>query len=103
MDKTSFTASRLKTEPLDIPGVGTITVRALNRFQARKVQEAKGANQDHAILRYGVVDPQFTDAEIDAWMEAAPAGEIEDVTERIAALSGIGSAAAKEAYKSPGS
>jgi len=92
---------RLSEGTVEIPEVGTIRVRGLNRLAARKVQEASGINQDHLILRWGVTDPELTDAEVDDWMRTAGAGEIEKVTTAIYHLSGMGGEdPIREAYKS---
>src|SRR5262245_12777468 len=101
MDKALLFAARLPEDDVEIPGIGTVRVRALNRLEAVHVQEAKGAVQTELrIMTLGLVDPQLTEDEVREWMKAAPAGEIEPVSHRIAALSGMIEGAEKEAYKS---
>lgn len=101
MDKELLFKPRLAEEDVDVPGVGTVRVRALNRLEAMHVQGAKTpAESDRRILALGLVDPTITEEEARRWQEASAAGEIEPVTTAIARLSGIGPGADKEAYKS---
>lgn len=101
MDKNLLLKARLPEADVDIPGVGTVRVRALNRAEAMRVQEATGTGAaERLILHLGMVDPPLTEAEARQWQEASVAGEIEPVTTRIAELSGILPGADKEAYKS---
>lgn len=101
MDKELLFKPRLPEADVDVPGIGMVRVRGLNRAEAMQVQSAKGTEAtERVILALGMVDPQLTEAEAGRWQKAAPAGEIEPVSRRIAELSGMVEGAEKEAYKS---
>lgn len=99
--KAALLARRLGTAPVEIDGVGTITVRGLNRDESIMVgEESDTKMRDRVMLSLGCVDPTFTVDEVAAWQSAGPGGEIEDVSRKIAELSKLLPAAAKESYKS---
>lgn len=86
---------------LDLEGIGeeTFRVRALSRAEALEVQKADGvAAVEQRMLAFGLLVPRFTEGQIREWQEAAPAGELDPLTERIAELSGMDKGAAKGAY-----
>lgn len=100
MDLEQLFKPRLPEADVDIPGVGTVRVRGLNRVEAMKVQAAKGPEAtERVILALGMVDPPMTEADAGRWQKAAPAGEIEPVSTKIAELSGMLDTSAKEAMK----
>lgn len=100
MDKELLFKARLPEEDVEVPGVGTVRIRALNRAEAMHVQEAKGlAAAERRIVALGMVDPVLTEAEVGRWGDASAAGELELVSRRIAALSGMLQGSAKEAVK----
>jgi hypothetical protein len=91
---------RLAEEDIEIPGVGTLRIRALNRLEALHVSAAKSeADRERRILVIGVVDPTLTEDDVKRWQRASAAGEIEVVSTRIAVLSGMAPDSAKEAVK----
>lgn len=101
MDKEALFAPRLPEDDVEVPGIGAVRVRGLSRIEAMHVQAAKGPEAtERRILALGMVDPKLTEDEAGRWQRAAPAGELEPVTDRIAELSGIAPGAAKEATKS---
>jgi len=114
--KARLLKPRLKEEPVEIEGIGTVRVRALNRKEAVHVQEAGGPEErDRRMLAMGLVDPLFMlpyptlhslgatacakCAPIGEWQESSPAGELEPVSDKILELSGLADTAPKEAYK----
>jgi len=84
----------------DVPGIGTVLVRAMNRgelLMGGKLGE-EGRNQaamERYVLSSCMVDPEMTLEDVDAWMAAAPAMEIQPVVQKINELSGVGRDAAK--------
>lgn len=101
MDKEALFRPRLPEDDVEVPGVGTVRVRALSRIEAMHVQAANGPEAtERRILAAGLVDPTLTEAEAGKWQKAAPAGELEPVTTRIAELSGMAPDSDKETYKS---
>ena len=103
MDKELLLKPRLPEDDVEIPGVGTVRVRGLSRYEVLLAQreQPKGAGaMERVILRFGLVDPELTEDEVTQWQKASPAGELEPVTRRIQALSGMGEGADKAQYKS---
>lgn len=103
MDKEQLLTRRLPTEPYNIPGVGTITIRGLSRAESLKVQACpEVAGKDRLIIEYGVVDPRLTATDVREWQDNATSGEIEALSARIGRLSGLLEESPRAAYKSPG-
>lgn len=109
MDKEKLLAPRAETDsgmPEDdfvIPGIGTIRVRGLSRWEMLVAQreQSKGILvYEKLLVHYGMVDPALTEDEVVRWQKASTAGELEPVTRRIAQLSGVMPDSAKEAVKS---
>jgi hypothetical protein len=100
MDKELLFRPRLPEAEVEVPGVGTVRVRALNRAEVMAIQGRSGAARERAFLAAGLVDPILTEAEVGRWQQASPAGELELVTNAIGELSGMIEGAEKEAYKS---
>jgi hypothetical protein len=101
MDKATLFEPRLEEADVEIPGIGTVRVRALSRAEVMQIQNRTDIEaQERLMIAYGMVDPQLTEAEAGKWCKAAPASEIAPVSEKIARLSGVTDDSAKEAYKS---
>lgn len=92
------------TEQVDVPGVGTVTVRGLSRAESLIVGKAEGdpTVTERTMLRLGLVEPALTEAQIREWLAVAPNEHVDPVTKAIARLSGMYQEAPKEAYKSAG-
>lgn len=94
------TASGLPETHVDVPGMGRVYVRGLNRIEAMHVQEANGPEAtERRILALGMVDPTLTEAEAGQWQKTSLAGEIEAVSRKIAELSGMLDSSAKAVVK----
>lgn len=93
--------ARLDEDLVDV-GDGVVRVRALTRAEAVRVRASGDgpAEQEPMILLLGVVEPKLTEADVKAWMDNAPAGDIQPVIVRIADLSGMAETSGKEATKS---
>lgn len=115
MDKEVLFAARLPQDTIDVPGLGTVTVRGLSRAEVlilRKATDDEGVDGPRALtlerkmLATALVDPQLTEAEVGRWQAAAPAGELEPVTRLVQQLSGMLEDAPKsgvpEATREPG-
>jgi hypothetical protein len=90
VDKELLFKPRLAEAEVEIPGVGTVRVRALSRAEAMVVSGVNGAAaMERKTLHLGMVDPQLTEAEVGQWQKAAPAGDLQIVNQRIAELSGM--------------
>lgn len=104
VDKELLFKPRLPEADVDVPGVGTVRVRALSRVEALSIQNVKdGPGRVEAIerkmLALALVDPELTEAEVGKWQKASAAGELEPVTNKISELSGMTDDAAKAVYK----
>jgi hypothetical protein len=116
VDKEALFAPRLgDAEPVEIPGVGTVTVRGLSRAEAMHVQAAEDlAEKDRRVIAQGLVDPELVIpglkhradgkpcekcADAGRWQQASLADELEDVTATITRLSGLAPGADKDAYR----
>lgn len=101
MDKELLFKPRLPEDEVEVPGLGTVRVRGLSRAEATMIESAGTTEaKERKILAFGMVDPALTEAEVGRWMKAAPAGEIQPVSTRIAELSGMLDDSAKAAVKS---
>lgn len=104
VQKDALFATSLPEEDVDIPGKGTVRVRALTRSEALACQQVKqGPDRVAAIerkmLAMAIVDPEMTEADIGRWQKASTVGEMEPVGAKVQELSGMTEGAAKEAYR----
>lgn len=101
MDKSALLADRVTivTEPVEIPGVGTITIRGLSRFEfllAQKKYPDDTLKQERFILSTAIVDPVgLTEDDIETWQKSSGPMEINEVATAVNRMSGIGKDAAK--------
>jgi hypothetical protein len=98
MDKSTLLGSVQETAEVELPGKGTVKVRGLTRYEtALMTKKCQGDNDkiERFILATGMVDPQLTEDEVEAWQQIATAGEILKVATRINQLSGFSQGAAK--------
>jgi hypothetical protein len=89
VDKAALLAPRLPEDDIEIPGVGTIRVRALSRAEAMKVQRLPAKDRDAHQIALGMMDPPMSVDDVKQWAAASPAAEMEAVSRRIAELSGV--------------
>lgn len=103
VDKAALFRARCPEEDVELPGVGTVRVRALTR--AEVIEIGKGVNDGKDMEPYSLslamVDPQLTEDEVRQWTQVATFGELEKLNHVVNRLSGIAGRADKEAYKSP--
>lgn len=100
MDKELLFKPRLPEEDIEIPGVGTVRIRGLSRHEGIHVSNANGPEAtERRALSLGMVDPALTEDEVGRWQRAAPAGELDPISEAITRLSGMAADSAKEAMR----
>lgn len=102
LSRREATNSGFPEDDVEIPGIGTVRVRGLSRFEVFHLQTVNGkgpAAIERLTISMGLVDPQMTEDEIKAWQKVAPIAELQPIVEAISRLSGIGPDAAKQAYK----
>lgn len=104
MDKAKLlNQGTLKEEDVEIPGVGTVRVRALSRYEIMLAGKTTGDDamaMEQAMLAMAMVDPKMTKAEIAQWQKASPIGQMQAVVYKVNELSGVNKDSQKEAYKS---
>jgi len=101
MDLEQLLKSRLPEEDVEIPGVGTVRVRGLSRYEALSMRDVDGAaDTEVAMLALAMVDPPMTEDGVRAWQKASGPNEMTAVIDKVSELSGMDDDAAKEAYKS---
>lgn len=99
--KAALLERRGNTEDVEVPGVGTVTVRGLTRSEALSIRgiELDELEAEAQLLALAMVEPKLTEDDVRAWQEASPAGEIGVVTAAVLKLSGMTADAPKEAVK----
>jgi len=100
VSKEQLLKARLGEAEVQLPGVGTVRVRALSRgeiFRLQKLKTKETGARERLILSLGMLDPAMTQLEVESWQEAAPAGELDPVVDKIRDLSGLDEKAEKEA------
>jgi hypothetical protein len=99
-DKELLFKPSLPEAEVEIPGKGTVRVRALSRSEALLCQKEDGVEAvERKMLALALVDPALTEAEVGRWQKASAAGEMDPVSNKVAELSGMTEDAGKAAYK----
>lgn len=98
IDKGALLQKRLKQREVEIPDMGTVTVRSLSRAEAQKVH---GVGMDpgeleRKMIAIAMVEPTMTEDEVGTWQEAADVGELSLVVNAIIEMSGMEVATPKE-------
>lgn len=102
VDKALLFKARLPEADVEVPGLGVVRVRGLSRSEVLSIQKIAGSGTlviERKMLALAMVSPRLTESEVREWQEAAPAGELEPVTDKIQELSGMTEDSAKVAYK----
>lgn len=103
MDKSKLFVDRMGEDEHEIPDVGVVRFRGLNRGEslryARLVRKDL-ARAERYMLATVMLDPELTEEEVEQWQKATGGGEIEPITRKIAKLSGAEVNAVGEAYDS---
>lgn len=76
-----------------------IRLRGLSRTEALKLRKIDVDFEPNMIMA-GLAVPTMNVKQVKAWQAKAPAGELEEVMDKISELSGLGPDAGKAAYKS---
>lgn len=107
-DKELLFKAALPEGEVDLPGKGTVRVRAMTRAEVMQVRSSvksiedafrRGAELECKMLALAMVEPTLTEDEVRRWQDAALAGEMEPVVQKVQELSGLIEGAAKEAYR----
>lgn len=96
MDKAKLLQRQGGTRDVEIPGLGTVTVRALTRAQVKSAKEYPEDEVDLRLITAAIVDPEdVTFEDVAQWLDNAPMGDYVAVMDAIAELSGISAGADK--------
>ena len=99
VDKEDLSNDQVGEEDVKVEGLGKFRVRGLTRVEALHCRGTTDlATVERRMLAKGLVIPTMTENEVKAWQERSAAGRFEDLTDKIAELSGMSEGAAKEAY-----
>lgn len=101
IDKETLLKPRLAEREVDIPGLGSVRVRAMSRAEAlgmRNLPPGDVVAAERYMLRHGLVEPALTPEEIEQWQEISPGKELDYVVDAIAELSGVKEDAPRQAY-----
>ncbi|GAA4681371.1 hypothetical protein [Phytohabitans rumicis] len=99
---------RLSEAEVEVPGVGTVRMRALSRAEVLMVRKAtddenidgpRALALERKMLATAFLDPVLTEAEVGQWQKASAAGELEHVSRKIQELSGMLEGADKAAFQ----
>lgn len=107
MDKETLLKPSFAQAEVEVPGKGSVTVRALTRAELHQVgadgnrgKPRPNKDVEALTLVYGLVDPKLDIDEVRHWMEISPMGEIQPVLDAIQEVSGMKEGSDKNAYKS---
>ena len=95
LDKSALLARRLGEGEHEIPGFGTVRVRAMSREELLEWRSLDGAVGDRKMLAACLLDPVLTEDEVATWEKNASPAEIKGVVDVIIELSGLGEGATK--------
>lgn len=100
IDKKALLNQAFGTQDVEIPGVGTVTIRALTRGEAIRIQgdEMLAEEAECKLLALAMVDPVMTEDEIQEWQDTSPAGQMQPVIKAILAASGMVEEVTRDAY-----
>lgn len=91
-------------EDVPIPELGgVVQVRGLSRAQVLEIkQKDDGFSFEAHLISAALVAPVMTPEQVEVWRNSSLSPEMEEVTKKISAKSGLAKGADKEAYKSTG-
>jgi hypothetical protein len=103
VDKANLFKDRLGEDEHEIPGVGRVRFRGLQRGEAlhyAKLVRKDSARAERFMLAKVLLDPVLTEEEVMAWQDATTSAEIEPIVRKVAKLSGAETSASADAYDS---
>lgn len=106
LDKEALIANRVadRTEEVEIPGLGSVRIRALSRAELMMANRHDGdtLKWEQFTLSRAMVEPTMTESDVAAWQRASMADEINVVSMAVNKLSGIGQGADKSGVPDDG-
>ena len=98
VDKAALFAPRLPERDVEIPGVGSVRVRGLSRAESVTITKVNADEREAHIVAMALIEPRMSVSEVKQWMAAAPAGELEPVSQAVGELSGLLEASPRETF-----
>lgn len=96
LTRAQILARKTGRDVATLPDGTTVAVRALTRNEVLQSQELGTLiDRDNFIVATGMTDPKLSVEDVAAWAEAADAGDLVAVSDRIAELSGLKEGAGK--------
>jgi hypothetical protein len=83
-----------------LPDGSKVAIRALTRDEVLAGQDLPTAEKDNLYIATGMTNPIMSVDDVAAWAASGDAGDLVEVSNAIATLSGLAPGAPKEAYKS---
>lgn len=104
LSRDEIFAKAKNEELLTLPSGGQVRVRGLSRNEALKLQDLDGVQErDNYVVMVGLVEPALSAADVEAWADApGGAGDIVEISQAIARLSGMSEGAGKSGPTRPG-
>lgn len=107
LTRDEILARKTGVEKFTLPdGSGEVEIRGITHAQAAEVGAARNAEDatraTALIIRYGMVTPELSADDVDAWMAADDAGTLELVAQAIGRLSRIIEGAGKSGVPKTG-
>lgn len=102
VSKEELFKKRLSEKDVEIPGVGTVRVRALSRGEVLSIKNdgsMEMAEMERKLISKAMVDPVLTEDEVGQWQDACGPSELEPIAEAVLGLSGMSKELAKEAVR----
>lgn len=105
LDKSALTSqAAMPQEDVELEGLGTVVVRGLSRYETllatKGIDETDTLRIEQRMVAMGMVEPVMSEKDVAAWQKASPLGQMKPITSAINRLSGIGTDAGRDAYKS---
>lgn len=88
----------LPEEDVDVPGQGTLRMRALTRDEVKGLRDEADGDMDLyecMLISAALVDPEMSASDVALWSKGAPAGELVIVSGAVSRLSGLGQEGSK--------
>lgn len=87
---------------VDVPGLGTFTIRPLSRNEAMRVHRCDTEQEgENLLVSLGLVEPAMTVDDVEQWAAMdGSAGDLQALSIAIGTISGMMTTSGKESYKS---
>lgn len=96
LTREQILARRRGEDVVELPGGGTVKIRALTRDEVLELDDAEtAAERSNMIISRGLIDPALTVDDVAQWGREADAGDLTIISEEIARISRLTEGAGK--------